>query len=37
MVYNKYLYLDEKNIYNDEGRITENECTPITTDYPTTL
>lgn len=37
MVYNKYLYLDEKNIYNDEGRITENECTPITTDYPAAL
>lgn len=34
MVYSKYLYLNEKNLYNSQGFITENECTPITTDYP---
>jgi len=34
MVYGKYLYLNEKNLYNDEGYIYETECTLITTDYP---
>ena len=34
MVYSKYLYLDEKNLYNSEGMITFAECTPISTDYP---
>ena len=34
MVYGKYLYLNEKNLYNDNGYISEKECTPITTDYP---
>lgn len=34
MVYGKYLYLNEKNLYNDDGYIYEKECTPITTDYP---
>ena len=34
MIYGKYLYLNEKNLYNDEGYIYETECTPITTDYP---
>ena len=34
MVYSKYLYLEEKNLYNSNGMITSKECTPITTDYP---
>jgi len=37
MIYNKYLYLDETNRYNDVGKITTEECTPISTDYPTAL
>lgn len=34
MVYSKYLYLDERNLYNSNGMITPAECTPISTDYP---
>ena len=37
MVYNKYLYLNDRNYINDDGMITENDCTPINTDYPSDL
>lgn len=37
MIYNQYLYLNERNHFNAEGRITTNECISITTDYPETL
>ena len=32
MVYDKYLYLTDRNYFNSDNVVTENECTPVTAD-----
>ena len=37
MVYDKYLILDERNSYSSTGTIGPDQCSAITTDYPTDI
>lgn len=37
MVYDKYLILDERNSYSSTGTIGPDQCSAITTDYPTNI